>query len=178
MAAYDIVLHGATGFVGQLVADYLARHPEGDRFSWAIAGRNSEKLARIRKSVAARGTEPGVIVTQAADRASVEAMVADAAVILNAAGPYSECHGDNIVGACARSGTHYADLSGEYWYQRHLIDRCHEEAERTGARIVLAAGVDSIPSDLGVRLAIEHQTENDGGRARWATRLHRAIVML
>jgi len=170
MAAYDIVLHGATGFVGQLVADYLARHPEGRQFSWAIAGRNPDKLAHVRDSVAARGTEPGVIVAQAADVASVEAMVSDAAVILNVAGPFSEYHGDHIVGACAHSGTHYADLSGEYWYQRRMIDEFHQEAERTGARIVLAAGVDSIPSDLGVQFAIEHLAAK-GGRARHAKAL-------
>lgn len=165
MGSYGIVLHGATGFVGQLVADYLAGHPEAGRFSWAIAGRNPQKLERIRKSVAARGAEPAVIVAQAADEASVEAMVSDAAVVLNVAGPFSEYHGDNIVGACARLGTHYADLSGEYWYQRRMIDEFHQVAERTGAKIVLAAGVDSIPSDLGVQLAIEHLTAK-GGRAR------------
>ena len=165
MTAYDIVLHGATGFVGQLVADYIARHPESARFSWAIAGRNPDKLARVLDSVAARGNEPGVIVVQAADEASVQAMVADAKVVLNVAGPFSKYHGDHIVGACARSGTHYADLSGEYWYQRQLIDEFHEEAERTGARVVLAAGVDSIPSDLGTQLAIEHLSAK-GGRAR------------
>lgn len=170
MAAHDIVLHGATGFVGQLVADYLARHPEGHRFSWAIAGRNPEKLARIRETVATRGTEPGVTVVQAADTASVEAMVADAAIVLNVAGPFSECHADNIVGACALSGTHYADLSGEYWYQRRMIDEFHPDAERTGAKIILAAGVDSIPSDLGVQLAIE-QLAAKGGRARHAKAL-------
>lgn len=164
-AGYDIVLHGATGFVGRLVADYLANHPEGHRFSWAIAGRNPEKLARIRDAAAVRGTEPGVIVTQAADEASVQAMVANARVVLNVAGPFSQCHGDNIAGACARSGTHYADLSGEYWYQRQLIDEFHVEAERSGAKIVLGAGVDSIPSDLGVQLAIE-RLASEGGRAR------------
>ena len=170
MPAHDIVLHGATGFVGQLVADYLARHPEGRRFSWAIAGRNPEKLARVRDSVAARGTDPGVIVVEAADEASVEAMVSDAAVILNVAGPFSEYHADHIVGACARSGTHYADLSGEYWYQRRMIDEFHLEAEGTSATIVLAAGVDSIPSDLGVQFAIERLAAK-GGRARHAKSL-------
>jgi len=170
MAVNDIVLHGATGFVGQLVADYLARHPGSRRFSWAIAGRNPNKLARVRDSVATQGTEPGVIVAQAADEASVQAMVADAKVVLNVAGPFSEYHGDHIVGACARSSTHYADLSGEYWYQRRMIDEFHQEAERTGAKIVLAAGVDSIPSDLGVQFAIECLAAK-GGRARHAKAL-------
>ena len=165
MAAYDIVLHGATGFVGQLVVDYLSRHPERDRFSWAIAGRNPEKLALTRDTAVAEGADPGVIVTQAADKASVEAMVSEAAVVLNAAGPYSQYHGDNIVGACAASGTHYSDLSGEYWYQRRMIDDFHDHAKRSGAKIILAAGVDSIPSDLGVQLAMEH-LESKGGQAR------------
>jgi short subunit dehydrogenase-like uncharacterized protein len=165
MAVHDIVLHGATGFVGQLVADYLARNPEAGRFSWAIAGRNPDKLARVRDSVAGQGTVPGVIVSEAADEASVEAMVANAKVVLNVAGPFSQYHGDHIVGACARSGVHYADLSGEYWYQRQLIDEFDQEAKRTGAKIVLAAGVDSIPSDLGVQFAIE-RLATKGGRAR------------
>ena len=165
MTGYDIVLHGATGFVGQLVADYIAQHPEGPRFTWAIAGRNKEKLARVLDSVACGGNEPGMIVVQAADTASVQAMVADAKIILNVAGPFSKYHADNIVGACARSGTHYADLSGEYWYQRQLIDEFHGEAERTDAKIVLAAGVDSIPSDLGTQLVIE-RLSGKGGQAR------------
>ncbi len=170
MAVNDIVLHGATGFVGQLVADYLARHPESHRFSWAIAGRNPDKLARVRDSVAVQGTEPGVIVAQASDEASVQAMVANAKVVLNVAGPFSKYHGDHIVGACARSATHYADLSGEYWYQRRMIDEFHQEAEHTGAKIVLAAGVDSVPSDLGVQFAIERLAAK-GGRARHAKAL-------
>ncbi|MEM7435067.1 MAG: saccharopine dehydrogenase NADP-binding domain-containing protein [Myxococcota bacterium] len=165
MSGHDIVLYGATGFTGQLMVNYLARHPERHRFSWAIAGRNPDKLTRIREAVAAQGAEPGLIVAEAADGASVEAMVADAKVILNVAGPFSEYHGDNIVGACARTGTHYADLSGEYWFQRRMIDEFHTEAERTGAKVIVAAGVDSIPSDLGVQLAIERLSEK-GGRAR------------
>lgn len=162
MAAYDLVLHGATGFVGQLVADYIARHPESHRFSWAIAGRNPEKLERVLDSVVAAGTEPGVIVVQAADKVSVKAMVSDTRVVLNVAGPFSEYHGENIVEACARSGTHYADISGEYWYQRRLIDEFHQEAGRTGAKVVLAAGVDSIPSDLGTQLAIQRLSAKGG----------------
>jgi short subunit dehydrogenase-like uncharacterized protein len=164
MPVFDIVLHGATGFTGQLTADYLARHPDHGGFSWAIAGRNPDKLARVRDAVAAKGATPGVIVTQAADKASAAAMVGQAKVVLNVAGPFSEYHGDHIVGACAHSGTHYADLSGEYWFQRRMIDEFHAQAERTGARIVLAAGVDSIPSDLGTRLAIARLAEK-GGRA-------------
>lgn len=164
MPAHDIVLYGATGFTGQLAADYLARHPARTRFSWAIAGRNAAKLARVRDSVAAKGAAPGLIVAEAADEASVAAMVAEAKVVLNVAAPFSEYSGDNIVGACARTGTHYADISGEYGFQRRMIDEFHAEAERTGAKVVFAAGVDSIPSDLGAQFAIERLAEN-GGRA-------------
>ena len=164
MPAYDIVLHGATGFTGRLTAGYLAQHSQSGRFSWAIAGRNADKLARLRDDVAATGTEPGVIVAQAAEEPSVAAMVERARVVLNTAGPFSMYHADNIVAACARSGTHYADLSGEYWFQRRMIDEFHEEAEKTGAAIVFGAGIDSIPSDLGTQLAIE-ELEARGGRA-------------
>ena len=126
MTAHDIVLHGATGFTGQLIADYLARHPEGRRFSWAIAGRNPDKLARLRDSVAARGTEPAVIVAQAADEASVQAMVADAKVVLNVAGPFSEYHGDHVVGACARGGNHHAEAP-----PRRAPRRCSAQTHTT-----------------------------------------------
>ena len=164
MPAHDIVLYGATGFTGKLTADYLAQHPARNRFSWAVAGRNADKLARVRDSVAAKGAAPDLIVAEAANEASVAAMVANAQVVLNVAGPFSEYHGNHIVGACARAGTHYADISGEYWFQRRMIDEFHAEAERTGAKVVTAAGVDSIPSDLGTQLAIERLAEK-GGRA-------------
>lgn len=164
MPAYDIVLHGATGFTGQLTARYLASHPEQAHFSWAIAGRNPDKLARLQAALSAQGATPDVIVVQAADPASVDAMAADARVVLNLAGPFSEYHGDHVVDACARHGAHYADLSGEYWFQRRMIDDHHEGALRTGARLVFAAGVDSIPSDLGTQFVIE-QLAAKGGRA-------------
>jgi short subunit dehydrogenase-like uncharacterized protein len=164
MSAYDIVLHGATGFTGRLTAHCLAHHADSGRFTWAVAGRNADKLAQLRDALAATGTEPGVIVTQAADESSAAAMVEHATVVLNTAGPFSLYHADNIVAACARSGTHYADLSGEYWFQRRMIDEFHAEAEKTGTAIVFGAGVDSIPSDLGTQLAIEELAAR-GGRA-------------
>jgi len=162
MTVHDIVLYGATGFVGQLVAEYLARHPEGSRFSWAIAGRNPDKLSALRNSLA--GAAPGIIVADTSDKASIDAMVSQARVVVTTAGPYSEYGGDAVVAACAKQGRHYADLSGEYWFQRAMIDQFHEEAQRTGAKIVHAAGIDSVPSDLGTQFAIE-QLERRGQRA-------------
>jgi len=162
MSAHDIVLYGATGFVGQLVAEYLARHPEGSRFSWAIAGRNPDKLSALRTSLA--DAAPEIIVADTSDRPSIDAMVSKARVVVTTAGPYAEYGGDAVVEACAKQGRHYADLSGEYWFQRAMIDQFHEEAQRTGAKIVLAAGIDSVPSDLGTQFAIE-QLERQGKRA-------------
>ncbi|MGD2152223.1 MAG: saccharopine dehydrogenase NADP-binding domain-containing protein [Gemmatimonadales bacterium] len=162
MSTYDIVLFGATAFVGRLVAEYLARHPEGRRFSWAIAGRTPEKLSALRTSLV--DADPEIIVADTSDRASIDAMVSKARVIVTAAGPYAEYGGDAVVEACVKRGCHYADLSGEYWFQRAMIDRFHEEAERAGVKIVLAAGIDSVPSDLGTQLAIE-QLEQRGKKA-------------
>lgn len=159
---YDVVLFGATGFAGKLVAEYLASHPDRSGFSWAIAGRSREKLTALRGRLL--GAAPEIVVADTADRPSIDAMVSKARVVLTTAGPYSEYGGDVVVEACARQGRHYADLSGEYWFQRAMIDQFHEEAQRTGAKIVHAAGVDSIPSDLGTQLAIE-QVEQRGERA-------------
>ncbi len=159
---HDVVLLGATGFAGKLVAEYLASHPSQTSFSWAIAGRSPDKLAALRSSLV--GATPEIIVADTADRPSIDAMVSKARVVLTTAGPYSEHGGDVVVEACARQGRHYADLTGEYWFQRAMIDQFHEEAQRTGAKIVHAAGVDSIPSDLGTQLAIE-QLERRGERA-------------
>ena len=162
MTVHDIVLYGATGFVGQLVAEYLARHPEGSRFSWAIAGRSRDKLSALRNSFP--DAAPEIIVADTSDRASIDAMVSQARVVVTTAGPYSEYRGDAVVEACAKQGRHYADLTGEYWFQRAMIDQFHEEAQRTGAKIVHAAGIDSVPSDLGTQFAIE-QLERRGQRA-------------
>lgn len=158
----NIVLLGATGFVGKLVAEYLARHPEGSRFSWAIAGRNPEKLNALRASLA--GATPEIIVADTSDRSSIDAMVSKARVVVTTVGPYAEHGGGAVVEACAKQGRHYADLSGEYWFHRAMIDQFHEEAQRTGAKIVCAAGIDSVPSDLGTQFAIE-QLERWGAKA-------------
>ena len=162
MTTHDIVLLGATGFTGQLVAKYLARHPEGSRFSWAIAGRNPDKLSALRTSLA--GATREIIVADTSDRPSIDAMVSKARVVVTTAGPYADYGGEAVVEACAKQGRHYADLSGEYWFQRAMIDQFHEEAQRTGAKIVHAAGIDSVPSDLGTQFAIE-QLERRGRRA-------------
>lgn len=164
MTNFDLVVFGATGFTGQLVAAYLSTHPEVPRIRWAIAGRNRAKLDAVRAKVSP-GQAPEVVVADTGNPDSITAMVESARVVLSTAGPYSKLGGSVVVEACAKAGRHYADLSGEYFFQREMIDAFHQTALKTGAKIVHAAGIDSIPSDLGAQLAIERLTAQ-GARAR------------
>ncbi|MGV3511063.1 MAG: saccharopine dehydrogenase family protein [Novosphingobium sp.] len=145
---YDIVVYGATGFTGRLVAEYLSRHygQEGPR--WAMAGRSAEKLAEIREVVDAPKNTP-LIVADAADPASLKAMVEQARVVITTVGPY-QLYGEPLLAACIAAGTDYADLCGEPVWMRQMIDKYGAEAERAGARISFSSGFDSIPFDLGV----------------------------
>lgn len=145
---YDIVVYGATGFTGRLVAEYLARHygQEGPR--WAMAGRSAAKLAEVRELIEAPKNTP-LIVADAADPASLAAMVGQARVVVTTVGPY-QLYGEPLLAACIAAGTDYADLCGEPVWMRQMIDRYGEEAKRTGARICFSSGFDSIPFDLGV----------------------------
>jgi short subunit dehydrogenase-like uncharacterized protein len=136
---FDIVLFGATGFTGRLVAGELARAPEKPR--WAIAGRSREKLEALGLGVPA-------LVADAHDRAALDAVAASAKVVCTTVGPYAR-HGGDLVAACAAAGTHYCDLTGELPWVRRMIDAHHERARATGARLVVSCGFDSIPSDLG-----------------------------
>jgi short subunit dehydrogenase-like uncharacterized protein len=136
---FDLVLFGATGFTGRLVAEYLARSPEKPR--WAIAGRSRARLEAL-------GTGVPVLVADAHDREALDALARRTTVVCTTAGPYAK-YGSELVGACAEAGTHYCDLTGEVQWMRRMIDRHHARARVTGARIVHTCGFDSIPSDLG-----------------------------
>ncbi|HEY5924003.1 MAG TPA: saccharopine dehydrogenase NADP-binding domain-containing protein [Kofleriaceae bacterium] len=135
---FDLVMFGATGFTGRLVADYIAKQKPK---KWAIAGRSAEKLAALRLDV------PAVIV-DAMDPAACAAVAKRARVVCTTVGPYSK-YGSALVAACAEAGTHYCDLTGEVHWMREMIDANHDLARKTGARIVHTCGFDSIPSDLG-----------------------------
>ena len=149
--AYDIVVFGATGFTGALTADYLARHaPAGAR--WALAGRNRGKLERTRASIAQANpgaAELPLIEADVDDPASVRSLAESARVMITTVGPYI-LHGEPLVAACAAAGTSYVDLTGEPEFVDTMWLRYHEQAERSGARIVHSCGFDSIPYDLGV----------------------------
>jgi short subunit dehydrogenase-like uncharacterized protein len=146
----DVVVLGATGFVGRLVAGYLADHaPDSVRIG--LAGRSRERLADIRAGLGAAAAAWPLLAADLTDHTSLAALARAARVVATTAGPYRR-HGLALVEACATAGTDYADLAGEVLFMRESIDRYHDVAAATGTRVVHCCGVDSIPSDLGVLL--------------------------
>ncbi|MEU9516970.1 saccharopine dehydrogenase NADP-binding domain-containing protein [Streptomyces sp. NPDC048224] len=153
---YDIVLFGATGFVGELTARYLAEHtPEGLR--WAIAGRSEEKLRRLRDRLPG-GAEIGVLRADVSDPASLRELAEHARVVATTVGPYVR-YGDALVAACAEAGTDYLDLTGEPEFVDLTYVRHDARARETGARLVHACGFDSVPHDLGVYFTVRQLPE-------------------
>ena len=157
----DIVVFGATGYAGQLVAQYLASHAPADA-RIGLAGRSAQRLADLRVRLGAAASAWPVLVADSADHESVAALARAARVVATTVGPYHR-QGLPLVGACASAGTHYADLSGEVLFIRESIDRFHQVAAGTGSRIVHCCGFDSIPSDLGVLLLHRAVRADDAG---------------
>jgi short subunit dehydrogenase-like uncharacterized protein len=147
-AEFDLVLYGATGFTGRLVAEYLVGRPGIGEVKWAMAGRNLEKLAGIRDEVGAPKQTP-LVAADADDEASMTALARRAKAILTTVGPY-QLYGGKLVAACAAEGTDYLDLCGEPTWMRQMIDAHSGATQQSGARIVFSCGFDSIPFDLGV----------------------------
>ncbi|MGX9392724.1 saccharopine dehydrogenase family protein [Nitrobacteraceae bacterium UC4446_H13] len=148
-AEYDIVVYGASGFTGRLVAEYLAsRGGEPNDLKWAMAGRSLDKLAAVRDEIGAP-KDTLLIAADAADPASLEAMLKRTKAVLTTVGPY-QLYGTDLVAACVNSGTDYLDLCGEPVWMRQMIDKYQAAAQASGARIVFSCGYDSIPFELGV----------------------------
>lgn len=146
---FDIIVYGASGFTGRLVAEYLSQEYAGDSsLRWAMAGRSAEKLAQVRDEIGAPADIP-LVVADTSDPASIEAMVKRTRVVLTTVGPY-QLYGGVVVAACAKHGTDYVDLCGEPAWMRQMIDAHGATAKQSGARIVFSCGFDSIPFDLGV----------------------------
>jgi short subunit dehydrogenase-like uncharacterized protein len=167
----DLVLFGATGFTGGLTADYLARHaPQGCR--WALAGRNQAKLERVRDRLAAVDAglaDLPLLRADVTDEASLADVARRARVVATTVGPYLE-HGEPLVAACAAAGTDYVDLTGEPEFVDRMYVRYHDEAVRTGARLVHACGFDSIPHDLGAMFTVQQLPEGVPLRVRGMVR--------
>lgn len=153
--SYDLVVFGATSFVGQILARYLAEHfstsqAEGkETLTWAIAGRSASKLDELKRSLGAAGQSLPVIVADAANEAQLKAMCAQTRVVVSTVGPYA-LYGEPLVKVCAESGTDYCDLTGETQWIKRMVDRYEAAARQSGARIVHCCGFDSVPSDMGV----------------------------
>ena len=159
---FDIVVHGATGFTGRLVIEYLlARGDTGLR--WAMGGRSLDKLAAVRDEVGAPASTP-LVVTDSADPASLAALMARTRLVLTTVGPY-QLYGSALVQACAEHGVDYVDLCGEPAWMRQMIDAHHATAQASGARIVFSCGFDSIPFDLGVWMLQDQMIQRFGAPA-------------
>ena len=162
---FDVVVYGATGFTGRLVAEYLnERYGVGGDVKWAMAGRSAEKLAAVRDEMGIAKDVP-LVVADADDPVSLRAMADRSRVVLTTVGPY-QLYGEPLVAACVAAGTDYVDLCGEPAWMRRMIDKYDAPAKNSGARIVFSCGFDSIPFDLGVLFAQEEAKKVLGAPAK------------
>ena len=169
---HDLVVYGATGFVGALLAAYLADHaPLEARI--ALAGRSQSRLETVRAQLPARAHDWPIVVADADDAEALGHLAASTRVVATTVGPYLK-YGLPLARACAEAGTHYADLTGEVLFVRRVVDECDARAKATGARIVTACGYDSIPSDLGVHLLHQRAEADAAGGLLDTTLLARA----
>jgi short subunit dehydrogenase-like uncharacterized protein len=158
---FDIIVYGATGFTGQLVAEYLASDYRGDgALKWAMAGRSLDKLAAVRDAIGAPADTP-LIVADSSDPASIRAMVEQTRLMLTTVGPY-QLYGTDVLDACVASGTDYVDLCGEPLWMHQMIEKHQAAAEKSGARILFSCGFDSVPFELGV-LFVQEQAKKAFG---------------
>ncbi|MEM7280023.1 MAG: saccharopine dehydrogenase NADP-binding domain-containing protein [Pseudomonadota bacterium] len=156
-----IVVYGATGYTGKLVADYLnQRYGVGGEISWAMAGRSQDKLEATRDELGV-ASDATMIVADAGDPESLRSMVERASVVLTTVGPY-QLYGSDLVAMCAQAGTDYVDLCGEPNWMREMINSQDATARQSGARIVFSCGFDSIPFDLGVWFLQDNAIQTHG----------------
>ena len=145
---YDVIIWGASGFTGRLVAEYLFnKYGSNNNLKWAIAGRNFLKLDTLKKDIL--DNTVNIITADSKDLKTLNEMVKKTKVICTTVGPYAK-YGSNLVAACVKNKTHYCDLAGEVQWIRKMIDQYHKEAINNNVKIVNSCGFDSIPSDMGV----------------------------
>ncbi|WP_298905801.1 saccharopine dehydrogenase NADP-binding domain-containing protein [uncultured Psychrobacter sp.] len=161
---YAVVLYGATSFVGQITAHYLteflsnAKDKNGAKVTWAIAGRDEEKLNELQSKLASK---VDIIIANSDDAASLDKMTKQTQVIISTVGPYLK-YGEPLIKSCAENGTDYVDLTGEAIFIKDMMDKYQDTAKQSGARIVNSCGFDSIPSDLGVYFTQQQAEEKFG----------------
>jgi short subunit dehydrogenase-like uncharacterized protein len=169
---FDIVVFGASGYVGRLVAEHLTA--QGNDLRIALAGRSADRLTAVRAELGPAAADWVIIVADADDTAVLAAIAASTRVVATMVGPYAR-YGLPLVEACARAGTDYVDLAGELLFVRDSADRYHDVARDNGVRIVHSCGFDSVPSDLGVQLTAEAAARDDAGELAWATLVVRSV---
>ncbi|MEO1653680.1 MAG: saccharopine dehydrogenase NADP-binding domain-containing protein, partial [Bacteroidota bacterium] len=161
---YEVVVLGASGFTGKLVAEYLLKnYGRGESLKWAIAGRNVEKLEKIRKELG--DEEIPILQADNMKPESIQALAQKTKVICTTVGPYAK-YGDSVVEACVQAGTYYCDLTGEVPWIRRMIDQHHEPAQKKQVKIVHCCGFDSIPADMGVYFIQKTAQEKEGKYCR------------
>ena len=163
---HELVLFGATGFTGALTAEYLAKNAPPD-FRWALAGRDRDKLERLREGLSA---DVPILIADSGDPASLRRVADSTRVVATTVGPYIR-YGEPLVAACAEAGTHYCDLTGEPEFVDLMYLRHDARARETGARLVHCCGFDSIPADLGALFTVEQLPEGVPIRVRGFLRL-------
>ncbi|MEO1521089.1 MAG: saccharopine dehydrogenase NADP-binding domain-containing protein [Cyanobacteria bacterium J06633_2] len=160
---YDLVVFGATGFVGNILCRVLLDHAGvGGDLKWAIAGRSQSKLNNLLASLGREANGLPIIIADAADESSLQLMCEQTAVVITTVGPYA-LYGEPLVKVCCETGTDYCDLTGEFPWIRRMIKTYEAQAQQSGARIVHCCGFDSIPSDLGVYF-LQQQAETQFGQ--------------
>ncbi|GGB76047.1 saccharopine dehydrogenase family protein [Blastomonas aquatica] len=156
---FDIIVYGATSFVGQIITRYMHEQFSDGSITWAIAGRSRSKLQKVSDAIGLAGVD--ILVADAADETALTKICARTKVVISTVGPYA-LYGDLLVQVCSATGTHYCDLTGEPQWIRKMQSRHEDDAKKSGARIVHCCGFDSIPSDLGVHFLQRHALEQFG----------------
>ncbi len=170
---FDVIVWGATGFTGRLVAAHLLeRFGAASNFRWALGGRSEAKPNEVRAELGEDAREVPLVLGDADDQAQLDVLAARTRVVCSAVGPYA-LHGSKLVAACVHHGTHYCDLTGEVHWMRRMIDTHHQRGRETGARIVHTCGFDSIPSDLGtlfLQLEMQRRVGAPAGAVKFRAR--------
>ncbi len=156
---YDVVVYGATSFVGQILARYTVEQFSNGELKFALAGRSISKLAALKVELDAPDLD--VLIADASDEDALNAMCSRTKVVVSTVGPYA-LYGEPLVKVCAETGTHYCDLTGEPQWIKRMLEAYEDLARQSGARIVHCCGFDSMPSDLGVHFMQEHALKQFG----------------
>ena len=163
---FDLIVFGATGFTGRQAMRALVQRTASRPLRWAVAGRDPERLrAVISERVPAAAVQPGIVVADADQPDSLQALAAQTAVLLNLAGPYAPT-GESVVQACIAQGTHHLDLTGETFWVRQMIERHHRAAQRAQVKIIACCGYEALPFDLATLWAAQQLQRRSGQACR------------